>query len=112
MLGAWRCSAGEETALVEHLKGMSLTDGAKRELKSLLLALATLGEVEMARKLQRAGENFQLAQMAAVRLAEDTVPNNIMDEKAHTLEHYVHKMRSEVQSSESFFWRCKVFPPP
>lgn len=105
-------SAGEEMALVEHLKGMSPTDSAKRELKSLLLALVMLGEVETARKLQRAGENFQLAQMAAVKLAEDTVPNNIMDEKAHTMEHYTQKMRSEVQSSEAFFWRCKVFPPP
>lgn len=108
----WNCSAGEEMALVEHLKGMSLAASAKCELKLLLLCLAMLGEVEIARKLQRAGENFQLSQMAAVRLAEDTVSNNIMDEHAHTLEHYSRKMRGEVQSSEDFSWRCKVFPPP
>ncbi|PON49463.1 IKI [Parasponia andersonii] len=105
-------SAGEEMALVDHLKGMAPTAGAKRELKSLLLCLAMLGEVEIVRKLQCAGENFQLSQMAALRLAEDTVPNDIMDEHAHTLEHYTQKMRGEVQTSESFFWRCKVFPPP
>lgn len=97
-------------ALVEHLKGMSPTAGAKRELKSLLLCLVMLGEVEIARKLQRAGESFQLSQMAAVRLAEDTMPNDLMDEQTHTLEHYTNKMRIEVQNSEDFFWRCKVFP--
>lgn len=104
------CSAGEEMALVEHLRGMSLTAGAKRELKSLLLSLVMLGEVEVARKLQRAGENFQLSQMAAVRLAEDTMPSDHMDEQTQTLEHYTQKMRFEVQNSEDFFWRCKVFP--
>ncbi|KAF4351235.1 hypothetical protein G4B88_019337 [Cannabis sativa] len=104
-------SAGEEMALVEHLKGMCPTVGAKRELKSLLLCLAMLGEVEIARKLQRAGENFQLSQLAAVSLAEDTVTNDIMDEYAHTLEHYTQKMRGEVQSSEAFFWRCKARLP-
>lgn len=99
-------------ALVEHLKGMSLTAGAKRELKSLLLALVMLGEVESARKLQRAGENFQLSQIAAIRLANDTMHNDYMDEKMHTLDHYMQKEKSEVQNSEDFFWRCKVFPSP
>lgn len=99
-------------ALVEHLKGMSLTAGVKRELKSLLLALVMLGEVESARKLQRAGENFQLSQIAAIRLANDTMHNDYMDEKMHTLDHYMQKEKSEVQNSEDFFWRCKVFPSP
>ncbi|KAL5569131.1 hypothetical protein UlMin_025706 [Ulmus minor] len=105
-------SADEEIALVEHLKGMSPTAGAKRELKSLLLALVMLGEVESARKLQRAGENFQLSQMAAVSLAEETFSNVIIDEQAHTLERYTQKMRGDVRNSEAFSWRCKVFPHP
>lgn len=95
-------------ALVEHLKGMSLTPGAKRELKSLLASLVVLGKEEMAKKLQRTGEAFQLSQMAAVKLAEDTIPNDIIDEHAHTLEHYVQKLRNEQQHSDAFVWRCKV----
>ena len=102
------CSPGEEMALVEHLKGMSLTSGAKRELKSLLVSLVMLGKEEIAKKLQRTGEAFQLSQMAAVKLAEDTIPNNIIDEHAHTLEHYVHKLRSEQLHSDAFVWQYKV----
>ncbi|KAE8670730.1 Elongator complex protein 1 [Hibiscus syriacus] len=54
-------SPGEEMALVEHLKAMSLTAGAKKELKSLLVSLVMLGEEETARKVQHVGENFQLS---------------------------------------------------
>lgn len=106
------CSAGEELALVDHLKAMSLTAGAKSELKSLLLSLIMLGEEEIARKLQRAGENFQLSQMAAVQLAEDTMSSDSLDEHAHTLEHYIIKFRTEVQNSEAFSWRSKIFLSP
>lgn len=106
------CSPGEELALAEHLKGMSLTAGARRELKSLLLSLVMLGEEEIARKLQRAGENFQLSQMAAFQLAEDTMSTDRIDEHAHTLEHYIVKVRTEVQNSEAFLWRSKIFLSP
>jgi elongator complex protein 1 len=105
-------SPDEELALVEHLKGMCLTAGAQRELKSLLVSLVMLGEEETARKLQSAGENFQLSQMAAVKLAEDTMSTDIINEHAHTLEHYIKKVRSEVQDSEAFFWRSKIFLSP
>lgn len=108
----YECSAGEEMALVEHMKGMAAREGSKRELKLLLLALVMLGEAETARKLQRAAESSQLAQMAAVKLAEDTVSNNIMDDQTHSLEYYMQNMRGQVQDSEAFLWRCKVFPPP
>lgn len=95
-------------ALVEHLKEMSLAAGAKRELKSLLICLLTLGEEDIARKLQRGSENFQISQLAAVKLAEDTVSSNIVDEQAHTLALYVQKMREELKHSDAFSWRLKV----
>lgn len=94
---------------MEHLKGMSLTVGARCELKSLLVSLMMFGEGETARKLQQTGENFQLSQTAAVRLAEDTMSNDTINEHAHTLEHYTRKVRSEMQNSEAFSWRIKVF---
>lgn len=105
-------SPGEELALVDHLKGMPPTTEALQELKSLLLSLVMLGEVETARKLQRAGENFQLSHLAAVKLADDTVSSNDIDEHTQTLEHYAQNIRSEVQNAEAFFWRCKVFLSP
>ncbi|KAL5992053.1 Elongator complex protein 1 [Asimina triloba] len=83
-------SPGEEIALVEHLKGMSLSGGVQRELKSLMHALVMLGEGETAKKLQKVMENFQLSQCAAVKLAEDTVSDEKIDENIHTLEHYLH----------------------
>ncbi|KAK9283709.1 hypothetical protein L1049_011959 [Liquidambar formosana] len=101
-------SPGEEIALVEHLNSMSLTSGGKRELKSLLVSLVMLGKEETARKLQRFGENFQLSQLAAVKLAEDTMSSDSIDEHAHTLEHYIQKVRSELQHSETFPWQLKV----
>lgn len=105
-------SPGEEMALVEHLKGMSLTNGAMHELRSLLICLVMLGEQEIARKLQRTGENFQLSQIAAVKLAEDTISTDVMDEREQTLERYFHKARVELQNSEALSWRCKVFISP
>ncbi|GFZ14885.1 IKI3 family protein [Actinidia rufa] len=77
-------SPGEEMALVEHLKGMSLTAGAKHELKSLLISLVMLAKEDIARKLQRIGENFQMSQIAAVKLAEDAMSSDIIDEQAHS----------------------------
>ncbi|KAA8534238.1 hypothetical protein F0562_031755 [Nyssa sinensis] len=105
-------SPGEEMALVEHLKGMSLTAGAKRELKSLLVSLVMLGMEDIARKLQRVVENFQLSQVAAVKLAEDTMPSDSIDEHAHSLEHYIKKVRKELQHSEAFSWQSKVLLSP
>ncbi|XP_022745766.1 elongator complex protein 1 isoform X2 [Durio zibethinus] len=102
-------SPGEEMALVEHLKGMSLTAGAKRELKSLLVSLVMIGNEETARKLQHVGENFQLSHMAAVRLAEDTMSNDSINEHAHTLERYLQKVKTEQQDLDAFSWRCRVF---
>ncbi|KAF2296019.1 hypothetical protein GH714_035698 [Hevea brasiliensis] len=74
-------SPGEEIALVEHLKGMCLTDGAKHELRSLLISLLMLGEEDIARKLQRVAESFQLSQIAAVKLAEDTISTDIINDQ-------------------------------
>ncbi|XVF23857.1 hypothetical protein REPUB_Repub13aG0075700 [Reevesia pubescens] len=105
-------SPGEEMALVEHLKGMSLTAGAKRELKSLLVSLVMLGKEETARKLQHVGENFQLSHMAAVQLAEDTLSNDTINEHAHTLERYVLKVKNKLQNSDAFSWRSRVFLSP
>lgn len=67
-------SPGEEMALVDHLKGMSLATGAKHELRSLLLSLLTLGNEDIARKLQRIGENFQLSQMQQLNLQKMLCP--------------------------------------
>jgi len=98
-------------ALVEHLKGMSLTVEARRELKSLLVSLMMFGEGETCRKLQIMGENFQLSHMAAVRLAEDTISSDTINEYAHTLEQYALKIKSELPNSEAFSWRLQVFLP-
>ncbi|KNA19883.1 hypothetical protein SOVF_057110 [Spinacia oleracea] len=51
-------SPGEELALVDHLKGMAITSGARRELKSLLFTLLILGIEETAKKRQHIGEIF------------------------------------------------------
>ncbi|KAF7811336.1 elongator complex protein 1 isoform X1 [Senna tora] len=102
-------SPGEELALVDHMKGMSLTVEARLELKSLLVCLVMFGEGETARKLQQMAENFQLSQMAAIRLAEDTISNDSINEYTHTLEHYTRKVRNDMQNSEAFSWRAKVF---
>lgn len=101
-------SPGEEMALVEHLKGMSLTTGAKHELRSLLVSLLTLGKEDIARKLQRIGENFQLSQMAAVKLADDVVSSDIIDEQAHSLNCYIQRVGKELQDSDTFSWRSRV----
>lgn len=94
---------------MDHLKGMSLRVEARRELKSLLVSLMMFGEGETARKLQQMGESFQLSQMAAVRLAEDTISNDTINEYAHTLEQYTPKVRDEMHDSEALSWRVKVF---
>ncbi|GMH11550.1 hypothetical protein Nepgr_013391 [Nepenthes gracilis] len=101
-------SQGEEMALVEHLKGMSLTSGAECELKSLLDTLVMLGMDETAKKLQYMAETFQLSQMAAVRLAEDTMSTDYIDEHAHTLDHYRQKVKRDLDCSEAFAWHSKV----
>ncbi|KAL8541825.1 hypothetical protein ACS0TY_002904 [Phlomoides rotata] len=101
-------SPDEEMALVEHLKGMSLSEGAKCELKSLLICLVMLGEEATARKLQRTAEKFQLSQVAAVKLAGDSISSDIIDEHAFTLDHYIQYVRKNLQNSDAFSWRLKV----
>ncbi|XP_009794332.1 elongator complex protein 1 isoform X2 [Nicotiana sylvestris] len=101
-------SPGEEIALVEHLKGMSLTAGAKRELKSLLICLVMLGKEDIARKLQHVATNFQLSQMAAVKLADETMSNDRINEHFYVLENYIPKIKEEMQHSELFSWQSKV----
>ncbi|XP_062193409.1 elongator complex protein 1 [Phragmites australis] len=107
-------SPGEEMALVEHLKGMMLTDSAQNELKSLLVVLLQLGKEEIARQVQQAGDSFEVSQMAAVKLAEDTVCDDKIDENAHTLEHYVRMLRAHepAYSEETASWRIRVLSPP
>lgn len=105
-------SPDEEIALVEHLKGMSLSVGAKRELKSLLVSLVMLNKEDIARKLQRVGENFQLSQMVAVSLAADAASSEIIDENAFSQELYMKKVRKELLHSEAFSWQIKMFLSP
>lgn len=102
------CSPGEEMALVEHLKGMSLTDGAKHETKSLLIFLVMIGKDDIARKLQHACENFQLSQVAAVKLAEDTILTDSTDECVYSMEHYIQSVRTDMPHLEAFSWKSKV----
>lgn len=99
-------------ALVEHMKGMSLAAGAARELKSLLASLVMIGKEDIARKLQRIGENFQLSQIAAVKLADDAISCDIVDENKFVLEFYIKKLRKELLQSEEFSWQSKVFVAP
>ncbi|KAJ4830409.1 putative elongator complex protein 1 [Turnera subulata] len=105
-------SPGEEIALVEHLKSMSLTDGAKRELRSLLASLVMLGNEAIARKLQCVAENFQVSQMAAVKLADDAFSTDIINEHKYNLESYIQKTRTECQTLDALPWRSTVFISP
>ncbi|KAI7749785.1 hypothetical protein M8C21_012143 [Ambrosia artemisiifolia] len=105
-------SPDEEMALVDHMKGMSLTDGAKRELKSLLGCLVMIGKEDIAQKLQRVGENFQLSQISAVKLAEDAMACDLVDEHTFVLEVYMKKLRKELLQSDEFSWQSKVFVAP
>lgn len=93
---------------MEHLKGMGLASGARRELKSLLICLVMLHEDGVARKLQHVAKNFQLSQTAAVRLAEDLMPSDKIDEQIYNLEKYVVRVGEEIQHSEVFSWQLKV----
>lgn len=94
---------------MEHLKGMSLPDGAKREIKSLLISLLMLGKEDIARKLQHACENFQLSQLAAVELAEDAMSTDSIDEHIYSPERYREKVKNEFgQHSQAFSWQLKV----
>ncbi|KAF8673892.1 hypothetical protein HU200_048339 [Digitaria exilis] len=107
------CSPGEEMALVEHLKGMALTGSAEKELKSLLVVLIQLGKEECARQLQLAADNFEVSQRAAVKLTEDTVCNDKVDENTHTLEHYIRMLRVPGSiHSQTGSWRIKALSPP
>lgn len=106
------CSPDEEMALVEHLKGMSLTAGAARELKSLLGCLVMIGKEDVARKLQRVAENFQLSQTAAVKIASDAMTCESVDEHTFVLEVYLKKLRKDLLQSEEFSWQSKVFVAP
>uniref|UniRef100_A0A0A9F2R5 IDP267 n=1 Tax=Arundo donax TaxID=35708 RepID=A0A0A9F2R5_ARUDO len=101
-------------ALVEHLKGMALTGSAQNELKSLLVILLQLGKEEIARQVQQAGDSFEMSQKAAVKLAEDTVCNDKIDENAHTLHHYVTMLRAHEPgySEETASWRIRALSPP
>ncbi|KAK6116222.1 hypothetical protein DH2020_050018 [Rehmannia glutinosa] len=101
-------SPDEEMALVEHLKGMSLAEGAKCELKSLLISLVMLGEEDIARKLQNTCKKFQLSQIAAVKLAEDAMSTDNIDEHAFNLDRYVQIVRKEQLNSDVFSWQSKV----
>jgi elongator complex protein 1 len=106
-------SPGEEMALVEHLKGMALTSSAQNELKGLLVVLLQLGKEEIARQVQQAGDIFEVSQRAAVKLAEDTVCDNKIDENAHTLEYYIRVLRAlePGYSEESASWRIRALSP-
>ncbi|KAL9224698.1 hypothetical protein vseg_000710 [Gypsophila vaccaria] len=101
-------SPGEEMALVEHLKGMALTSGAKIELKSLLSTLLMLGMEGTGRKVQHISESFQFSQMAAVKLAEDSMSTEIVDDQAYSLDRYLQKVKREECNSEAFSWRSKI----
>lgn len=100
-------------ALVEHLKGMSLAVEARREIKSLLISLLMLGKEDFAKKLQHSCENFQLSQFAAVKLAEDTMLTDSLDDRIYSLQNYCAKMKNELQqhseaAAASFSWKLKV----
>ncbi|GJN31741.1 hypothetical protein PR202_gb20177 [Eleusine coracana subsp. coracana] len=106
-------SPGEEMALVEHLKGMALKSSERNELKNVLVVLLQFGKEEIARQVQQAGDNFEVSQRAAVKLAEDTVCDSKIDENAHTLEHYMRMLRAleSGYSEESTSWRIKALSP-
>lgn len=91
---------------------MSLTSGARRELKSLLSVLLMLGMEETARKLQHIGETFQVSHVAAVKLAEDAIATDIVDDQKYSLDLYLKKVKSEGLNSEAFGWRSKILISP
>lgn len=99
-------------ALVDHLKAMSLTASAQRELKSLLVVLLMLGKEDVARQLQQVADIFQLSQDAAVKLTEDTIGSDSIDETTQTLDHYMKKLREVPRHSRVLSWQSKVLLPP
>ncbi|CAN4096019.1 unnamed protein product [Withania somnifera] len=101
-------SPGEEIGLVEHLKGMALTSGAKCELKSLLICLVMLQKEDIARKLQHIATNFQLSQMASVKLADEAMLYDRVNEHLYVLENYIPKIKEEMQHTDFFSWQSKV----
>ncbi|XP_071732842.1 elongator complex protein 1-like isoform X2 [Rutidosis leptorrhynchoides] len=105
-------SPDEETALVEHLKGMCFAAGAKREVKSLLGCLVMIGKQDIARKLQRCVETFQLSQIAAVKVAEDAMSCDTVDEHKFVLEVYINQLRKDLLQSDEFSWQSTVFVAP
>ncbi|KAJ3682747.1 hypothetical protein LUZ60_012974 [Juncus effusus] len=101
-------SAGEELALVDHLNQISLTPAAQREIKSLILTLLSVGKDEIALHVQTSVDTFELTQRAAVRLTEDTMGNEIIDEANHTLERYVRVLRGGERGDG---WRVRALVP-
>lgn len=97
--------------LVDHLKAMALTASAQRELKSLITALLMLGREEIARQLQQVADTFELSQVAAMKLTQDTVATDTIDETTQTLEHYMKKLRQTSQS-RILSWQSKILLPP
>ncbi|CAN4105935.1 unnamed protein product [Withania somnifera] len=89
----WQLSPGEELGLVEHLKGMALTIGAKRELESLLICLVRLQKEDIARNC---------------KLADEAMLNDRVNEHLYVLENYIPQIKEEMQRSELFSWQSKV----
>ena len=90
-----------------------MTSGAMRELKFLLSALLLLGMEETAWKLQHIGETFQLSQIAAVKLANDAMSTEIIDDSTYALDRYLKKVKhEEYDSSEASSWRSKILFSP
>ncbi|EPS70132.1 hypothetical protein M569_04629, partial [Genlisea aurea] len=102
-------SPNEEAGLVEHLKGMRLSEGAKTELKSLIECLVMNGEGKLGRRVQVSGEKFQAYQIGAVRLCESAAAGG-GDEAALNLDAYVTALvRKEIlENSDDFSWRSTV----
>ncbi|KAJ0979468.1 hypothetical protein J5N97_014942 [Dioscorea zingiberensis] len=100
-------SPGEEMGLVDHLKSMSLTESAQRDVKSLLRVLVIIGEADIAKHLQSRARTFQLSQQAAEKLIGDTMTTDIIDDSLHTLEHYMKSLQG-LPHSQSHSWQSKV----
>ena len=95
---------------MDHRKGMALTAGAQRELKSLAVALLPLGKEGAAREVQQVADTFQQSQEATMKLTEDTIASTTTDENTTNFRALHGKIKRAAPFSSSFL-AIKVLLP-
>lgn len=96
-------SPGEEIALLEHLKELSLSTRLKEELGRLLQVLVFCAQQEAAKRLQDVASQYESTQREAVRLAQQKRAQE------NTAEVTIH---DNLPTQEEVTWKLEVLNPP